>query len=116
MDPSKLILIALKFNERINLQDAKGLANLMTDDHKFIDSVGNVTEGRGLMEENWRKFFESYPDYKNHFTTVAVQENVVVMLGRSVCSNKKLAGPSVWTARIRGKRVAEWRVSWLDER
>jgi hypothetical protein len=38
MDSSKLILTALKFNEKINLQDLEGLAELMTTDHTFIDT------------------------------------------------------------------------------
>jgi ketosteroid isomerase-like protein len=48
MDPSKLVLTALRFNERINQQDLEGLAELMTDDHAFIDSRGNITEAKML--------------------------------------------------------------------
>jgi ketosteroid isomerase-like protein len=116
MDSSKLMLTALRFNERINRQDPEGLAELMTDNHTFIDSWGNVTKGKNVMKEGWREFFKKYPDYRNKLTSVAVQDNVVVMVGRSTCSFKPLDGPSIWTARIRGGRVSEWRVFWLNER
>ncbi len=116
MDSSKLMLVALRFNDRINQQDLEGLVELMTDDHTFIDSGGKITKGKDTMKDRWREFFKKYPDYRNNFTSVTVQDNVVVMIGYSSCSFKPLEGPSIWTAKIRGGRVSEWKVSWLNER
>jgi len=116
MDSSQLILTALRFNEKINQQDLEGLAELMTEDHIFIDSDGMLTKGKETMKEGWKKFFESFPDYRNIFTCVTTQSNVVVMVGYSTCSVKQLDGPNIWTAKIRGDRVSEWRVIWLDKR
>jgi uncharacterized protein (TIGR02246 family) len=116
MDSSKLTLTALRFNERINQQDPEGLAELMTDDHAFVDSEGNVTKGKDAMKEGWRHFFERYPDYRNNFTSVTIQDNVAIIIGYSKCSYKPLDGPNMWTAKIRGERVSEWRVYWLDQR
>jgi len=116
MDSSKLILTALKFNEEINQRNLEGLAELMTDDHTFIDNLGKVTKGKDVMIEGWRDFFEKYPDYRNIFTCVTIQDNVVVMVGYSTCSCKPLDGPNIWTAKIRGRRVSEWRVCWLNRR
>lgn len=116
MDSSKLMLTALRFNDRINQQDLEGLVELMTDDHTFIDSEGNVTKGKNAMKDGWREFFKKYPDYRNKFTSVTAQDNVVVMIGYSTCSFKPLEGPSIWTAKIRNGFVSEWKVSWLNER
>jgi ketosteroid isomerase-like protein len=116
MDSSKLMSVALEFNRKINERDLNGLADLMSDDHVFVDGEGNVTKGKKVMKEGWRDFFEKYPDYRNRFTCVTVQDNMVVMVGYSECSSKPLAGPSVWTAKVRGERVSEWRVFWLSER
>ena len=116
MDSSNLILTALRFNERINQRDAEGLAELMTDDHTFIDNSGEVTKGKDVMKEGWRGFFEKYPDYRNIFTCVTTQDNVVLMIGHSTCSYKPLEGPNIWTAKMRGGLVSEWRVYWLDQR
>ena len=107
---------ALRFNEKINQQDLEGLAELMTDDHTFIDNSGDITRGKDAMKKGWKEFFETYPDYRNIFTTVTVQNNVVVMVGYSICSYKPLDGPSIWTAKIRDGRVSEWRVYWLNQR
>ena len=59
MDSSKLVLIALKFNEKINQRDLEGLVELMTDDHTFIDNSGDVTKGKDVMKEGWREFLRN---------------------------------------------------------
>jgi ketosteroid isomerase-like protein len=110
------MLIALKFNEKINQQDLEGLVELMTDDHTFIDSDGTIAKGKEVMKEGWNEFFKKYPDYRNTFTCVTIQNDVVVMVGYSTCSQKQLDGPNMWTARVSGRRISEWRVCWLNRR
>ena len=50
----------LDFLDRINKRDADKLAELMTEDHVFIDSVGNTVQGREKMRAQrdylWRVF------------------------------------------------------------
>jgi uncharacterized protein (TIGR02246 family) len=116
MEPSNLMQVALRFNEKINAQDPEGLAELMTDDHTFTDNEGNVTKGKNIMKEGWRDFFNKYPDYRNRFTNVMVLNNIVIMIGYSTCSFKPLDGPNIWTAKIQDERVSEWRVYWLGKR
>ena len=116
MDSFDLLLVVLKFNEKINQRDLEGLAELMADDYTFISNSGEVTKGKDVNKQGWKEFFEEYPDYKNIFTTVTVQNNVVVMVGYSTCSYKRLDGPNIWTAKIRDRRISEWRVIWLDQR
>jgi ketosteroid isomerase-like protein len=114
MDSFDVMMVALRFNEKINQRNLEGLVELMTDDHTFIDNSGDVDKN---MKEGWREFFENHPDYRNIFTSVTVKDNVVVMVGYSTCSNeRRLNGPSMWTAKVRGRRVSEWRVYWLDQR
>lgn len=110
MSSSDLMLIALKFNEKINQQDLEGLAELMTDDHTFIDIPGKTTIGKNVMKDAWREFFKKYPDYRNIFTSVTTRNDVAVMVGYSTCSYKQLDGPALWTAKVRSGRVSEWRV------
>ncbi len=116
MDSSKLILTAMKFNEKINQQDPEGLSDLMTTDHIFIDNDGRITEGKDAMKEGWGNFFAQYPDYRNIFNCVTTQDKTVVIVGNSTYSCKQLDGPNIWTAKVRGGRIAEWRVLWLNKR
>jgi len=39
----------LAFLDRINKRDADKLADLMTEDHIFVDSLGNTMQGREKM-------------------------------------------------------------------
>ena len=110
MEDSKLISIALRFNERINARDLTGLGEMMTEDYVFIDIPGEVHEGQKEMVSGWFDFFRLYPDYRNNFTHVEVKDGVVIMMGFSECSHDPLDGPAIWTAKIRDERVAEWRV------
>jgi ketosteroid isomerase-like protein len=114
MDAFDAMMVALRFNEKINQRDLAGLVELMTDDHIFIDNAGDVHRN---MKEGWKVFFANYPDYRNVFTTVTVNDNAVVMVGHSTSSNeRRLNGPCLWTAKVHGGRVSKWRVSWLDQR
>ncbi len=114
MDSFDVMMVALSFNEKINQRDLEGLVELMADDHTFIDNSGEIYEN---MEDGWREFFRNHPDYRNIFTSVTVKDDVAIMIGYSTCSNEtRLNGPSMWTAKVRGGRVSEWRVHWLDRR
>ncbi len=114
MDSFDVMMTALRFNETINKRDFDGFVKLMTDDHVFIDNFGNVDNN---MAAGWQEFFEKYPDYRNVFTSVTVNDDVVIMIGYAICSTEpRLNGPGMWTAKVRDGRVAEWRVYWLDQR
>ena len=53
----------LAFIDRINAHDVEGLAELMSDDHTFIDAHGNQVCGKEKMTAGWRGYFEWFPDY-----------------------------------------------------
>jgi len=104
--------VARAFAEAINRQSPDDLAALMTEDHLFIDSLGNRVRGREAMRAGWRGYFSLVPDY-----TVTVEEtysagDVVVMLGTA--QGTTLGGqwqtPAAWRAEIRGSQIAAWRV------
>jgi ketosteroid isomerase-like protein len=98
------------FNECINRRDLGGLSRLMTDDHVSIDSDNNTTSGKEPCVEVWRGFFAAFPDYRNHFEHVVLSGRKAVIVGCSVCSDARLAGPALWTAKIEGQLIAEWHV------
>jgi ketosteroid isomerase-like protein len=102
--------VAVAFNDSINNHDLDGLAALMTADHTFIDTEGGVVAGKRDCLDAWRGFFESFPDYRNVFTSLEVRGDLVTIVGYSACAEPSLAGPALWTAKIRDGRVVEWRV------
>ncbi|MGC1460632.1 MAG: nuclear transport factor 2 family protein [Terracidiphilus sp.] len=111
--------VAHAFVRAINRQDVDALAELMTAEHRFIDSMGNILEGRERMRTAWAAYFRMVPDY-----TVAIEETycdgpVVVMLGSAqgtFTSDGEIRPENHWTtptafrAFIQDQKVAEWRV------
>jgi len=55
--------VALAFIAAINRHDVDELAGLMTPGHNFVDSLGNVVEGREKMRAGWAGYFGTVPDY-----------------------------------------------------
>jgi ketosteroid isomerase-like protein len=103
----------------INRQDVEELAELMTETHRFVDSLDNVVEGRERMRAAWKSYFGMVPDY-----TIAVEETfrdgpIVVLLGTAqgtYAGGGQLTPENHWEtpvalrAFVEGGKVAEWRV------
>lgn len=103
--------LVIRFNERIGARDVDGLAQLMSEDHTFIDAAGTAVIGRAACLEAWRRFFEAYPEYRNVFESVSMKGTGVNIAGRSYCpGHPELEGPALWTAVVHGAEVVEWRV------
>jgi hypothetical protein len=123
-DPIKSV--ALDFVNRINAGDADRLAELMTEDHEFIDMEGSSARGRGTMRDNWIAYYRLFPDYHMQIEQVLVRGTTVILIGRSTGTlsehgrqvlagpdgnpppAEELQGPAIWTAEIRDRLVAQW--------
>jgi predicted SnoaL-like aldol condensation-catalyzing enzyme len=103
-------LTALLFNESINNQDIHGLSRLMTDDHTIIVREGVTVRGKQPNIEGWAEFFAQFPNYRNTFTRVESKDELVIIVGFAYWSESQPYDPVIWTARIEGDRVAEWRI------
>jgi ketosteroid isomerase-like protein len=103
-------LIALQFNECINRQDVDGLAELMTEDHTFIDREGKTGRPKEFMIQGWREFFRMFPKYRNTFTRIQSQGNLVRIIGSAYWSEDQPYDPVIWTATVVDDRIQEWRV------
>lgn len=82
--------IVFRFNDNINRRNIDGLAELMTEDHTFIDTENNSIIGNEKALEAWGSFLKLFPDYRNIFEDLNCSENKVTITGRSVCSSKEL--------------------------
>jgi uncharacterized protein (TIGR02246 family) len=111
--------VAEAFVRAINRQDVDALAGLMTEEHRFIDSLDNVEEGRDRMREAWKSYFGMVPDY-----TIAVEETycdgpIVVLLGTAqgtysggggIAAENRWETPVALRAFVEDGKIAEWRV------
>lgn len=110
---------AYAFAEAINAHRLDALAELMTEGHTFIDSLGAKTQGKQNMMKAWDGYFGMVPDYTIAVDETFVDGSTVVMLGTAqgtyapdgkVRAENKWSTPAAWRAKIKGSLVAEWRV------
>lgn len=108
--------VVVAFNEAINLRDLDGLCALMSSDHRFVDSAGSTVIGKDACRSAWASFFDSFPDYRNVFDSIAVvAPGHVVVDGRSECAFEPLRGPARWHATVVAGAVVEWRIEGMGQ-
>jgi uncharacterized protein (TIGR02246 family) len=106
--------LVLRFAGRINARDERGLAELMTEDFRFIGYGGETDSGRDRMRDAFREYFERYPEYRIIVSEVLVGGDDAAVLGKVTGSHIRAeleqTGTLAWVARLRDGRVAEWRI------
>ena len=70
-----------QFMDCINRHDADQLAEWMTEDHVFIDSLGQAVRGRERMRIGWRGYYALCPDYWVSREEILSDGNVVAVFG-----------------------------------
>jgi len=107
------------FVRAINRQDADGITALMTPGHRFVDSLGNIVEGRDNMRKAWTSYFLMVPDY-----TLAIEETyetgpVVLLVGvaqGTYAQRGRVSQSNFWKtpiairAQVEDGLIAEWRI------
>jgi ketosteroid isomerase-like protein len=109
----------LAFMDRINQRDPDRLAELMTEDHVFIDSLGQTKRGRATMRKNWQSYYAFCPDYSVSRDDIFQNGNVVAVFGAAsgtisvngeTLPQNKWRTPAAWRAVVEDGLVREWRV------
>ena len=113
------IEIVLAFMDRINQRDPDRLSELMTEDHVFIDSLGQTMRGRATMRKGWRDYYAFCPDYWVSHEDIFQNGNIVAAFGnaggtismnRQLPPGNKWQTPAAWRAVVENGLVKEWRV------
>ena len=113
------IILSWRPSDRINEHDANKLAALMTEDHVFIDSLGQTVRTREKMRAGWNAYFAFCPDYWVSHEEILQSGNLVAVFGAAggtIAANGKLPPenkwriPASWMAVVQDGLVKEWRV------
>jgi ketosteroid isomerase-like protein len=116
MTPSQTVLAFIAF---INAHDVNGLLALMSDDHRFVDSLGVSFHGREGMRTAWEGYFAWFPDYRIVVEDLLEQSGLVLVTGRAsgtYAISGKLPeenyweAPAVWKAFVEDGQVTYWQV------
>jgi hypothetical protein len=116
MEASHSVELTIEFIEHINRSDLDSLSQLMTKDHTFIDGAGDVHPGRSLMIENWRGYFEAYPDSMIHVCEIFLRHPRVIVVGRKTGFHVglpravEIQGTLIWEAEVEGEYIKRWQI------
>lgn len=114
--PQDVVETASRFVEYINRQKMEKLAEMMTEEHRFVDPSGDAYVGRGLMEEGWADYFQMCPDYIIHVSDFHQQGNRVFLMGQTTGSHldlpwrEEFRDKVIWTANIERQQLAQWKI------
>lgn len=102
----------LHFLDCINQRDSDKLAALMTEDHTFVDSLGQTVRGREAMRKGWQGYFAFCPDYWVSHEEVFSNRNQVAVFGSAggAIAGEKWRVTAAWLAIAENGLVKEWRV------
>jgi len=113
------VQVVLAFLEAINTADVEKLCALMTDDHVFVDGLGNRVQGKESMRKAWTGYFQWFPDYRVCHDEIFSHGEVVAAFGSAegtyaakgkLSKENQWSAPAAWKAVVRNGLVAEWRV------
>jgi ketosteroid isomerase-like protein len=108
-----------RFVDAINRGDVEGICRLMTEDHRFIDSSGEVYLGKEKMRGAWIHYYSMVPDYRIEISKILVSGDTVVLFGKAsgtyTSDGILKAGnhweiPAAWRALVDGGKVKEWQI------
>jgi len=113
------IEVVLAFMDGINQRDVDKLAELMTEDHVFIDSLGQTMRGRETMRKGWRSYYAFCPDYWVSHEDILQNGTIVAVFGAAggtisvkgkLPVENKWQISAAWRAVVEKGLVKEWRV------
>ena len=117
--------IIAAFIAAINRHDVAALADLMSEDHTFIDSLGGRVSGRKEMVAGWKAYFAMFPDFEILMDTTLTDNGTVAIFGsvsgtyngkRGLVQKNRIAMPAAWKANVADGKVKLWQVycDWTE--
>ena len=116
---SNEIQVVEAFIAAINHHDLPAIANLMTEDHTFVDSAGGIHIGRETMTAGWKLYFQVFPDYEIHIEKLLADKALVAVFGsasgtfngkRGLVAANKIAMSAAWKAVVENGKIKLWQV------
>jgi uncharacterized protein (TIGR02246 family) len=111
--------VAGAFVQAINSHDVEALQALMAPDHRFVNALGELMEGREILREGWVRYFQMVPDYSIDLEEAYASGDVIVLLGVAHGAYTADGSPhpeNAWQTPLAVRvlvsngQVAEWRI------
>lgn len=116
---SESVEVVIRFITAVNSRNVESISGLISDDHKFTDSLGNVFRGKEVMTKGWINYLNLFPDYKIEVDEVYDKENKVMFTGKASGTYLRSDNQSeenhwvinaAWRALVENGKIKEWQV------
>ena len=116
---SESVEIVIRFITAINNRNFNLLSNMISEDHKFTDSLGNIFRGKDVMTTGWKNYLHLFPDYKIEVDEIYENENKIIFTGKAsgtYSSQGELSKENhweknaAWKALVLNGKIKEWQV------
>jgi hypothetical protein len=116
---SESVEVVIRFITAVNNRNVDSIAELISEDHQFKDSLGNTFRGKDVMIKGWRNYLLLFPDYKIEVDEIYRTENKVMFTGKAsgtylsageLSKENHWEIDAAWRAVVENGKVKEWQV------
>lgn len=103
----------------INSHSVNDIIELISDDHKFIDSFGIELSGKEALKRAWAEYFKMFPDYIMVIDEILINESNAAIIGKAfgtytkdgkLSEKNKWQIPAAWHATVDKNKIKTWRI------
>lgn len=105
-----------RYVAHVNRQDVDKLAEMMTEDHRFVDPSGDEAVDQDTMRQGWVDYFHLCPDYMIHVSAFHQRGNRVFLMGQTTGSHldlpwrEEFQDKMIWIADVAGDQISLWKI------
>lgn len=102
------------FVAAINSHDVQRMTALCTPQHRFVDSLGAVVNGRDALRDAWTAYLDMFPDYTVTIDSMVEADDLVLLTGWAAGTLRAHGAswriPAAWRAEVRDNLIDSWQV------
>ena len=111
--------VVLRFEQSINSRDPAAIADLLTPDSVFVDSLGARVEGAEKLRAAWEGYFRMVPDYAISHEEIFSDGDTVAVFGSArgtfsqdgqMREEDFWSTPAAWRAKVKDGKIAFWQI------
>ena len=111
--------IVLSFVKAINDHNVNKIVSLMSDDHIFIDGIGQKVIGKDPMKAGWEAYYKLFPDYMIDVQEITEKGAIFGLFGYAKATYKNQVNklntnfwrtPASWKAIVENNKIKLWQV------
>jgi hypothetical protein len=116
---SESVEIVIRFITAINSRNVDLISEMISEDHKFTDSLGNIFRGKEVLTKGWTSYLHIFPDYKIEVDEIFDNGEKVMFTGKAsgtyfssevFINENHWEINAAWRALIVNGKIKEWQV------